>query len=144
MHKRTLLKSAAAALLAGVLTPVSAAEPVIILRVNGETIRIQMNSTPEARAFLAKLPVKVRMGEFGGREFYGPLGSTLPSEGSGQYTFEDGTLTWCPTNDTVAVFYSQSDRPRLSMAVYPMGKVISDLSVFRRLGHSAVFEFSRE
>ncbi len=51
----------------------------------------------------------------------------------GQYTFEDGTLTYCPTNDTVAIFYAQSTRPHLSMAVYPMGKVTSDLSVLTNL-----------
>lgn len=39
-------------------------------------------------------------------------------------------ITYCPTNNTAAIFYSQSDKPNLTMEVYPIGKVTSDLSTF--------------
>ncbi len=123
----------------------SAAEVNMIYAHAGhETIQVQLNHSSEAKAFARLLPVTVHMGEYGGREYYGPLNQTIETTSEGQYTFENGTLTWCPTNDTVAIFYAQSARPRLSMAVYPMGKVIGDLSVFERLLDSASFTFTKE
>ncbi len=107
----------------------------------GRTIRISLNDSPEAKQFAKMLPVTVQMVEFGGREFYGPLDGEISAEGKGQYNFEDGTLTYCPTNNTVAIFYAQSSRPNLTMAVYPMGKVTSDLSVFHELSSNETFRF---
>ena len=83
------------------------------------------------------------MGEFGGREFYGPMKGSIKAVSKGQYRFEDGTLTYCSTNNTVALFYAQSSRPNLTMAVYPMGKVVSDLSVFEKLNSYDSFEFTK-
>lgn len=118
------------------------ADNTISCKVAGKTIRIRLNNSPEAQQFRKQLPVKVRMGEFGGREFYGPHDGEISVSSKGQYTFEDGTLTYCPTNNTVAIFYAQSSRPHLTMAVYPMGKVVSDLSVFQELPSYTTFEFS--
>ncbi len=111
--------------------------------VGGRKLTIELNNTPEAMEFYQQLPLKARMGEFGGREFYGPMPGKINAVSKGQYTFEDGTLTYCPTNDTVAIFYAQSNRPHLTMAVYPMGKVTSDLSVFSDLKSYEVFEFTK-
>ena len=36
---------------------------------------------------------------------------------------------------------AQTDRPNLTMAVYPMGQVEGDLELFHQLGHSEVIEF---
>jgi hypothetical protein len=54
-------------------------------------------------------------------------------EGSGQLRFDNGDITYCPSNNTAAIFYAQTDRPDLTMEVYPIGKVTSDLSVFPNL-----------
>lgn len=123
------------------LKAVSTGSADLTVSADGHEIQIRLNDTPEAQAFRKLLPLSVRMGEYGGREFYGPIDADIPTHSAGQYTFEDGTLTWCPTNDTVAIFYAQSARPRLSMAIYAMGKVISDLSVFESLPPSTVMEF---
>lgn len=121
-----------------------AASPIkISCTVGGKKLTIELNNTPEAKQFYAQLPLKARMGEFGGREFYGPMPGKINAVSKGQYTFEDGTLTYCPTNDTVAIFYAQSARPHLTMAVYPMGKVTSDLSVFNELKPYETFEFTK-
>lgn len=115
----------------------------ISCKVGGKTLTIELNNSPEAKEFYKQLPLKARMGEFGGREFYGPMPGTIHAVSKGQYNFEDGTLTYCPTNDTVAIFYAQSARPNLTMAVYPMGKVTSDLSVFKDLRSYETFEFTK-
>lgn len=133
---------AAAAVLSFAAASEAAAPIEIAAEADGHTIRIVMNDSPEAEQFLKMLPVSVRMGKFGGREFFGPLEGEISAQGDGQYTFKDGTLTYCPTNNTVAIFYAQSSRPNLTMAVYPMGQVVSDLGVFSEMSRSAVFTFS--
>ena len=46
--------------------------------------------------FYRQLPLKARMGEFGGREFYGPMPGKINAVSKGQYTFEDGTFNLLP------------------------------------------------
>ena len=83
-----------------------------------------------ARQFIAQLPQTITMSNYGGREVYGCIDRAITVEGEGQLRFEDGDITYCPANNTAAIFYSQSDRPDLTMRVYPIGKVTSDLSIF--------------
>lgn len=119
-------------------------ELVASYEVEGETreLRVVLNDTVEAQRFLKLLPISVRMGEYGDREYYG--GNTdLEIEGPGRYDFEEGMLTYCPTNDTFAFFYNRSTRPNLTMAVYPLGMVVTPLEVFRTLPGSVEFTFRR-
>lgn len=111
-------------------------------RVAGHSFRIKLNNSPEARQFVKMLPLRVRMSGYGGREYYGGIDGNITTTGEGQYHFTDGMFTYCPTNNTVAVFYAQTNRPNLSMSVYPIGQVQGDLQIFHNLGSSEVFEFS--
>lgn len=45
-------------------------------------------------------------------------------------------------NNTLAIFYSQSDKPNLTMVVIPIGKVTSDLSIFNSLNSNEEVTFS--
>ncbi|MBD5160410.1 MAG: hypothetical protein HDT14_00005, partial [Oscillibacter sp.] len=83
-----------------------------------------------ARQFIAQLPQTITMSNYGGREVYGGINQAITVEGDGQFRFDDGDITYCPSNNTAAIFYSQSSRPNLTMTVYPIGKVTSDLSIF--------------
>ncbi|WP_293702655.1 cyclophilin-like fold protein, partial [uncultured Parasutterella sp.] len=100
-------------------------------------------STPEAKLFYSQLPLSVSMGRFGGREFYGSMPGKMKVSSEGQYTFKDGTLTYCPTNHTVAFFYAQTSRPNLTMAVYPMGSVLGNLNIFHEMDDLVTFHFSK-
>lgn len=93
-----------------------------------------LNNTPEAQQFKSMMPVTVSMVGYGGREYYGGISSTIEDSTEGKLNFENGDITYCPTNNTVAIFYAQTDRPNLTMRVISMGKVTSDLSVFDELG----------
>lgn len=139
----TVGKTLGSAALEGALP--SSRDVRILCEAAGREIALTLNGSPEADQFLSMLPMTVRMGEFGGREFYGPAAGPreIRTSGEGDYRFENGTLTYCPTNDTVAIFYDQSSRPRLTMSVFPMGRVTSDLKVFDELPSSAVFTFRR-
>lgn len=83
-----------------------------------------------ARQFIAQLPQTISMSNYGGREVYGGIDQEITVEGEGQLRFEDGDITYCPANNTAAIFYSQSSNPNLTMRIYPIGKVTSDLSTF--------------
>jgi len=86
-----------------------------------------------AQQFIDQLPQTISMSNYGGREVYGGIEQTITVEGEGQLRFDDGDITYCPSNNTAAIFYSQSDHPNLTMTVYPIGKVTSDLSIFSDL-----------
>ncbi len=73
------------------------------------------------------------MSNYGGREVYGGIEQEITVDGAGQLNFENGDITYCPSNNTAAIFYAQTDRPNLTMEVYPIGKVTSDLSIFPEL-----------
>lgn len=116
----------------------------ITAQAGGHNITITLNDSPEAKQFrqmLERGEITVRMSEFGQREFYGPTDEQFTVTSQGQYRFEDGTLTFCPTNNTIAIFYAQSAQPTLSMAVYPLGRVTSDLSIFKDLPRQTNFTF---
>ena len=94
-----------------------------------------------ARQFIAQLPQTITMSNDGGREVYGGIQQSITVEGEGQLRFDDGDITYCPSNNTAAIFYSQTDRPNLTMTVYPIGKVTSDLSIFPDLPSRAEITF---
>ena len=118
-------------------------EILIKVTTGSREFQVALNSTPEAKLFYSQLPLSVSMGRFGGREFYGRMPGKMKVSSEGQYTFKDGTLTYCPTNHTVAFFYAQTLMPHLTMAVYPMGRVLGNLNIFHELDDSVTFHFSK-
>lgn len=60
----------------------------------------------------------------------------------GQLKFNNGDITYCTTNNSMAIFYAQTDRPNLTMEVIPIGKVTSDLSVFDTFNSREEITFS--
>lgn len=100
--------------------------------------------TPLAKEIMEMMPLTVSMVGYGGREYYGSMPSVPKNSGDGHLNFEDGDITYCPTNNTLAIFYAQTSRPNLTMEVIPIGKVTSDLSVFDTLGSRENITFSIE
>lgn len=98
--------------------------------------------TELAKEISANFPLTVSLGGYGGREYYGSLPWTPQTAAAGQYSFEDGEITYCAQNNTIAIFYAQTSRPNLTMEVVPIGKVTSDLSVFDTLPSRAEFTFA--
>lgn len=114
----------------------------IKITIGDEVLEGYLNNTPEAQQFKAMLPVTVSMVGYGGREYYGGISSRIEDSTEGRLRFDNGDITYCPSNNTVAIFYAQTERPNLTMQVIPMGKVTSDLTVFDRFGsrESVTFE----
>lgn len=59
--------------------------------------------------------------------------------------FVNGDITYCFENDTMAIFYNQSDDPDLTMRVHCVGRVTGSLSSFRNMGDSieVTFDFKK-
>lgn len=100
-----------------------------------------LNDGSVAREFMKRLPVTVDMGQFGGREYYGGISERIVTNVEGRLRFDDGDITYCPQNNTIAIFYAQTDRPNLTMRVIPIGKVTSDLGVFQTLPRNVRVSF---
>ncbi|NCB99123.1 MAG: hypothetical protein EOM34_00385 [Clostridia bacterium] len=98
--------------------------------VGDEIMEGVLYDSPLADEFREKLPISVSMVGYGGREYYGGIDFTPENAEGGQLHFENGDITYCSTNNSMAIFYAQTDRPNLTMEVIPIGKVISDLAVF--------------
>jgi hypothetical protein len=123
---------------------VTEAETPITISINGRALTGILNSTPEAQEFIRRLPLTVSMVGYGGREYYGGIADRITVQSEGRLFFEDGDITYCAQNNTVAIFYAQTDRPNLTMRVIPIGRVISDLSVFHGMGSRVNILFEKQ
>lgn len=88
-----------------------------------------------------QFPLTMSMVNYGGREFYGGIDFTPKNSGNGQMNFENGDITYCSQNNTLAVFYAQTENPDLTMEVQPIGKIVSDLSVLEELPETVEMTF---
>lgn len=98
--------------------------------------------TALAQEIKEQFPITVSMSGYGGREYYGGINFTPENTDGGQLHFDNGDITYCSTNNTMAIFYAQTDHPNLTMEVIPVGKVTSDLSVFDTFDDQEEITFS--
>lgn len=128
------------------LTPetVQSAVTPIRITIGDHELTGELNDTPEAQAFISMLPQTISMVQYGGREYYGGIDGEIEVSSEGYLNFENGDITYCPTNNTAAIFYAQTDRPDLTMEVFKIGKVTSDLSAFDEMERSVTIQFELE
>lgn len=111
----------------------SQAETAIKISVGDKILDGVIYDTALAQEIMLKFPLTVSMSGYGGREYYGGIEFTPKKASGGQLNFENGDITYCETNNSIAIFYAQTDHPDLTMEVIPIGKVTSDLAVFDTL-----------
>ncbi len=119
-----------------------AGQTPILITIGEHRLEGILNSGSEARQFLEMLPLGISMVQYGGREYYGGMEQRIDTEEQGRLFFDNGDITYCPENNSIAIFYAQTDRPNLTMHVIPMGKVTSDLSLFDALQQRENITFS--
>jgi hypothetical protein len=73
--------------------------------------------------YASPFPLTVPMVDFGGREYYGGISQRPVNTGKTQRSFINGDITYCAQNNTLAIFYAQTDRPNLGMDVIPIGRL---------------------
>lgn len=114
----------------------------IIIEVNDQQLEGILYDTALAKEIQQQMPISVHMSGYGGREYYGGISFTPEQIGNGQLNFENGDITYCTKNNTLAIFYAQSEQPNLTMEVQPIGKVTSDLAIFDELPANIDITFS--
>lgn len=110
----------------------------------GNTFTGEWLDTPLAREIRAMFPLTATLGRYGGREYYGSMPSHPAQTEAGQLHFENGDITYCPSNNTIAIFYAKADDPSmgtLTMRIIPIGKITSELSVLDELESRLEFTF---
>lgn len=115
----------------------------ITITIGGRTLDGVCYNTALGKQMMKRFPLTVTMDEFGGREYYGEVAKKdRPTQKSkGKLAFINGDITYCFENDTMAIFYNQSDDPNLTMRVHCVGRVTGSLSSFRKMGDSAKVTF---
>lgn len=124
------------------MMPEKTEEVAININASGRQMTGVLYDTALAKEIKESFPLTVSMVGFGGREYYGKIEQVPVNAGKGQLNFKNGDITYCKTNNTLAIFYAQTDRPNLTMEVIPIGKVTSDLSVFDELPSNVDITFS--
>lgn len=102
----------------------------------------EIYNTELAQEIKKMFPLTVSMVGYGGREFYGRIQNTPNNITEGNLYFENGDITYCAQNNTIAIFYEQTNHPNLTMEVIPIGKVTSNLSIFEKLPSSVEITFA--
>ncbi|MDE5781452.1 MAG: Ig-like domain-containing protein [Lachnospiraceae bacterium] len=125
----------------GVVKP-SVKETAIKITVGSNVLDGVIYDTALAEEFKEQFPLTVSMSGYGGREYYGGLNFTPKTIESGKLNFENGDITYCRTNNTMAIFYDKTKQPNLTMEVVSIGKVTSDLKVFESLNSREDITFS--
>lgn len=115
----------------------------ITIKVGDRTLDGVCYNTALGKQMMKKFPLTVTMDLYGDREYYGDVAKkNRPTKKSkGKLAFVNGDITYCFENDTMAIFYNQSDEPKLTMRVNCIGRVTSDLSVFKKMGDSVTMTF---
>lgn len=116
--------------------------PTLQIQIGSQVLQGILNDSSEAKQFKALLPQTISMVRYGSREYYGSIESRISPVSSGQLYFEAGDITYCPTNNTIAIFYNQSEHPDLTMEVYVIGKVTADLKLFDGLEAQEAITFT--
>lgn len=115
----------------------------ITIKVGDRTLDGVCYNTALGKQMMKKFPLTVTMDQYGDREYYGDVAkkNRLTKKSKGKLAFVNGDITYCFENDTMAIFYNQSDEPNLTMQVNCIGRVTSDLSVFKEMGDSVTMTF---
>lgn len=85
----------------------------IRITAGGRTFSGEWLDTPLANEILGMFPLTATLGRYGGREYYGSMPQRPTHTEEGQLCFENGDITYCPSNNTIAIFYAKADDPNM-------------------------------
>ena len=105
----------------------------IKITINNQVLEGVIYDTELSKEIMNIFPITVSMIGYASREYYGSIDYRPKNITKGQFNFQNGDITYCARNNSLAIFYSQSDNPNLTMEVIPIGKITSDLKVFHDL-----------
>lgn len=121
-------------------------EIALRITIDGQVLEGVLVDTALAQQISEHFPLTITMRNYGQREVYGSVDFTLDFNETGKLSFEEGEITYCDQNNTLAIFYSRSSQPNLTMEVVPIGRVTSPLTPFESLPElvEITFELANE
>lgn len=117
----------------------------VTVTAGGNTFEAEWLDTPLAKEIRAMFPLKATLDKYGGREYYGSMPARPENTEEGQLTFHNGDITYCPANNTIAIFYAKADDPQmgnLTMRITHIGRVTSSLDAFDCMASHLEFTFN--
>ncbi len=109
-------------------------EKALTITISDYVLEGVLHDTPLSHEIEAQLPITINMSRFGEREYYGGVSFYPENTQGGKRFFADGDITYCEAHHNMAIFFSQSSDPELSVEVIPIGRITSSLKVFEKLG----------
>lgn len=113
----------------------------LIIETGGHIIVAELNNSNTTKDFISMLPQLFTMERYDDREYYSVLDFHPSCEGEHIDDFKNGDVTYFPELNTLAIFFAKegiSSQPGLIR----MGRVVSDLGTFEKLGDKAKFEMN--
>lgn len=110
----------------------------IVIQVAGLKFNAELNDTPSAAAFLARVPLTTRMARWGG-EYYGPAGISVTMSKDARTNMEVGELAIWPDGRALCIFFgptpaSKGSAPRAVAPVNPIGRLLDNAAPLQKLG----------
>lgn len=94
-----------------------------------------LNDTAVAKEFLSLMPQTMRLSRYADREYYGGINGTISAEGERKRTFTKGEISYCPANNTFAVWFDKEEQT-LGMDIIKIGEITSDYTVLEEWSSS--------
>ena len=112
----------------------------LIIKIGDVNLSAELNDSPAAGKLKGLLPLEFSMSRWGD-EYYGDCGVRTELSQDARDVMEIGELAVWPTGRALCIFFgptpaSESDEPRAVSPVNPVGKLISDFGVLKKLGSS--------
>jgi hypothetical protein len=112
----------------------------IILKIGEIRLFAELNNSPSAEKLKLLLPLEFSMSRWGD-EYYGDCGIEMELSQDARDVMEVGELAVWPNGKALCIFFgptpvSKGNEPRAVSPVNPVGKLIGDKEVLKKLGSS--------
>lgn len=112
----------------------------IIMRIGELRLSAELNDSPSAEKLKLLLPLEFSMSRWGD-EYYGDCSIEMELSQDARDVMEVGELAVWPTGKALCIFFgptpvSKESEPRSVSPVNPIGKLIGNIEVLKKLGSS--------
>jgi hypothetical protein len=113
---------------------------LIKIRAGGLELSAELNDSPSAKKLISLLPLQFNMSRWGD-EYYGDCGIKVELFYDARDVMEVGELAVWPTGTALCIFFgptpvSKGNEPRAVSPVNPVGRLIDNPEVLKKLGSS--------
>lgn len=119
-----------------------AKETAITITIGDTVLDGVLYDTALAQEISQYFPFTISTVGYADREYYGDLTFTPQKWNDGRITFEKGDISYCADLNCITIFYDKSEEADLAVEVAHIGRITSDLSVFKNLPQNVDITFA--